>query len=189
MTEMHDDQEFGFKRTVCACRKCRIWCEHQPGYLVPSDLTRLVPADVDPFVWAEEHLRASRGYVALSSEGIVSIPSLVPAKGESGHCHWYKHGRCVVHDRSPFGCAYLDQHMTNREADQKNEVGRSARKLAFEQAFLYSRIWSHLWEMDLIYFTGDEDKKKALAAIRAVSRCEQSKERRKQRKAKRRARR
>ena len=191
MELQHDKQEFGFERTVCACRMCRLWCEHQPGYLVPSDLTRLIPPDVDPFVWAEEHLRASRGYVALSTASgtAVSIPSLVPAKGVAGHCHWYEQGRCVVHDRSPYGCSYIDQHMTAREADRRNQAGRSARKRAFEQQSLYARLWSHLWEMGLIYSTGAEDQKRALTAIRAVHQREQSKERRKQRKARKKMRR
>ena len=104
-----DQQEFAFERTVCECRKCKIWCEHMPGYLVPSDLTRLIPADADPMVWAEQHLRASQGYIGFTASGLASIPSLVPAKGEDGHCHWYEGGRCGVHDRSPFGCAYIDQ--------------------------------------------------------------------------------
>lgn len=82
----HDKQEFGFERTVCACRKCQLWFEHQPGYLVPSDLTRLIPPDVDPFVWAEEHLRASRGHIVFSTASgtVMSIPSLVPQKGTLG---------------------------------------------------------------------------------------------------------
>ena len=64
-----------------------------------------------------------------------------------------------------------------------------ARKRAFEQQSLHARLWSHLWEMGLIYSTGAEDQKRALTAIRAVHQREQSKERRKQRKARKKMRR
>lgn len=43
MNKEHDNHEFAFARTVCSCRLCRLWCEHMPGFLVPSDLDRLIP--------------------------------------------------------------------------------------------------------------------------------------------------
>lgn len=177
-----DQKEFAFERTVCECRKCKIWCEHMPGYLVPSDLARLIPVDADPMVWAEQHLRASQGYIGFTSAGLVSIPSLVPAKKEDGHCHWYEGGRCGVHDRSPFGCAYIDQDMTTREAERRNDAGREARRQAFDQQSLYSRIWGHLWDKGLIYASSTEDRLKALTAIGLVVRREEGKQRRKARK-------
>jgi hypothetical protein len=181
---MAQDQrkEFGFLRTECACRKCQIWCEHMPGYLVPSDITRLIPAEADPIVWAEEHLRASQGYIGLSASGVVSIPSLVPKKGEDGHCHWYVQGRCTVHQNSPFGCAYIDQDMTSREADKRSEAGRAARKQSFDEQSLYAQIWAHLAQKGLIYSSSTVDQKKALAAIGIVMHREKIRERRNGRK-------
>jgi hypothetical protein len=79
--------------------------------------------------------------------------------------------------------------MTEREADRRNRAGRAAREQAFQQQSLYARIWSHLWERGLIYSTGAEDQKRAMAAFQTVDRREQCKERRKQRKLRRRMRR
>ena len=100
-------EEFGFTRTTCDCKACQTWCRHQPGFLVPSDLDRLIPAGEDPFVWAEEHLRASPGYMAFVEGQMVIAPSLVPTKKADGDCHWLRDGKCQVHAASPYGCAYL----------------------------------------------------------------------------------
>jgi len=161
--------EFGFSRTSCACRKCSVFCEHMPGFLVPSDLTRLIPPDADPFLWAETHLRASFGALLPSPEGMRWIPSLVPAKAINGHCHWLKDGHCEVHEVSPYGCAFLDQHMSNREAQRRWKAGREARWDEMVCEGLYEKLWVHLSEKDLVYSTGDEDRKRisqALAEIR-----------------------
>ena len=56
--------EFGFDRTSCDCELCSCWCRIMPGFLVPADLQRLCPPDVDVMTWAKEHLRASQGFVA-----------------------------------------------------------------------------------------------------------------------------
>ena len=34
--------EFGFARSICACPACRVFCHYVPGFLVPSDLERLL---------------------------------------------------------------------------------------------------------------------------------------------------
>lgn len=109
--------EFGFHRTKCACELCSFWCRSMPGFLVPSDLQRLCPPGEDLMTWAKEHLWASQGFIVFDTKtgDFVQIPSLVPAKQASGHYHWLQpDGRCAVHDDSPFGCAFLDQHMKDR---------------------------------------------------------------------------
>lgn len=132
--------EFGYSRTECSCRKCQLWCEHQPGFLVPSDLDRLIPPDQDALAWAELHLRASLGFRTVVGPMILCIPSLVPAKQAHGHCHWYSDGNCQVHDVAPFGCAFLDQHLTQRDAEERNEAGRESRGRTFERNELYAQI-------------------------------------------------
>ena len=119
--------EFGFERTNCACRQCQIWCENQPGNLIPADLLRLIPEGVDPLQWAEQHLRASEGYELIRPGVIRMIPSLVPAKQQNGHCHWYQSGMCAVHETSPFGCAFFDQHISHEEARRRGDAARQAR--------------------------------------------------------------
>jgi hypothetical protein len=37
--------ELGFERTVCDCRACKINCEFIPGFLLPSDIRRIVYSD------------------------------------------------------------------------------------------------------------------------------------------------
>ena len=120
-----NEQEFGFKRTVCSCRMCRLLCEHEPGYLVPSDLTRLIPPEVESVRLGgrtfEGKSRIRRVFNRFWDRSVDPV-SGAREEGLSGHCHWYEQGRCVVHDRSPFGCAYLDQHLTDREADRRNQT-------------------------------------------------------------------
>jgi hypothetical protein len=111
-------KEIGFTRTTCGCKKCQVWCKHQPGFLVPSDLDRLIPQDEDPYQWAEKHLRASPGLRIVVSGLTVSIPSIVPAKQENGHCHWFQGGNCLVHTnlttRLSHGARLLDSLVRRR---------------------------------------------------------------------------
>jgi hypothetical protein len=141
-------QEGGFKRTTCGCELCSCYCKVMPGFLVPSDLERLIPKDADPMAWARTHLRASKGSVmvnTLTGETISSIPSLVPAKQANGHCHWLNQdGKCNVHSDSPFGCAFYDQHMKDEEAERRNHYARMTRAQAFDEHSLYAEIWHML---------------------------------------------
>lgn len=149
--------EFGLTRVVCDCKVCSRWCKAVPGYLVPSDLGRLIPADTDPYQWADEHLRASIGL----KFGDIWIPSLVPAKQENGHCHWFINNRCAVHENAPFGCAFFsDCKHSPAEADQISAIGRAARGEAFQSDTLYARIWRYLWDKGLQYLTCNDDKQK-----------------------------
>ncbi|MBY0456886.1 MAG: hypothetical protein K2V38_06085 [Gemmataceae bacterium] len=161
-------EEFGFARTACDCQACKAWCRHQPGYLVPSDLDRLVPPGADPFAWAEEHLRASAGFVGFSAGELVVAPSLVPAKGAGGACHWLSGGHCQVHAAAPYGCAFFDQHMSGQEGESRSQSARAARAEAFRSGSLYAQVWSHLREQGLTYRTGPRDREKVGRAIRRV---------------------
>ncbi len=160
--------EFGFQRTTCDCELCSFWCRIMPGYLVPSDLERLCPPGADLMRWAREHLRASRGFLLVNrmTGAKMQIPSLVPAKQANGHCHWLQaDGRCGVHENSPFGCAFLDQHMKDRDADRRNDAGRLARLDDFDANGLYSQVWRMLKEADL---TGGGEHAEAMAELRRI---------------------
>ena len=139
--------------------------------------------------WAREHLRASQGFRLfdpLTGE-MLQIPSLVPAKQSNGHCHWLQpDGRCAVHDNSPFGCAFLDQHMTDKGAEQRNDAGRLARMEDFAENGPYSQVWHMLMEEGL---TGGGEHAQAMAELRRIraklakrAAQEDRKERRKRRK-------
>jgi hypothetical protein len=182
-------EEFGFKRSECACRKCQIWCEHIPGSLIPSDLERLVPPGVDPLAWAEEHLRVQTTGVSFlmnpETNHKLMIVALVPAKSTNGHCHWYFDRKCTVHEASPFSCAFFDCHMAQGEKDHRSMMAVGARFTALkDNQSLYRRICDHLLEKGLIYDTPREDNSMAHRRIEAIERHEATKNCRKQRKAK-----
>src|SRR5436853_7832803 len=124
--------EFGFQRTECGCARCSIFCRYMTGYLIPSDLDRLIPPGEDPLAWAKIHLRA-----LMAAPG--GLPSLVPAQQPSGQCHWLEDGKCGVWQNSPYGCAFFDQHMTREAHEQRNQPGWAARQVAFENNTLYAR--------------------------------------------------
>jgi hypothetical protein len=101
--------EFGAPRTNCSCKMCRLNCKVMPGYLIPADLERMIPAGADPFRWAEENLLASPGALVMKRGKSFRIPTLVPATKPDGSCiHLTKDERCDIHDVAPFGCAFFD---------------------------------------------------------------------------------
>ena len=128
-------EEFGFRRTACACTSCQVHCRIMPGSLVPSDLARLCPPGQELFAWAEVHLRAVAG---------TPFPTLVPARATNGHCHWLFAGRCAVHEAAPFGCAFFDTHMTDGEMKQRLEATLQARRLDAAAQGPYYQVWRHL---------------------------------------------
>jgi hypothetical protein len=115
--------EFGFQRTSCDCEACSLFCKYVPGYLVPADLGRMKPPGEDLLAWAREHLRAAPGVLVVNPQlGLATrIPALVPARAADGRCHWLlPNGHCAVHGKSPYGCAFVDSHMSRAEADRRN---------------------------------------------------------------------
>jgi hypothetical protein len=139
--------------------------------------------------WAREHLRASQGLRVSdpATNRVLQIPSLVPAPRADGSCHWLQaDGRCTVHQNSPYGCAFLDQHMKVAEARKRNEAGRQARLADFGASGPYSQVWETLVGEGL---TGGGEYAVAMAELRRIEkrdakRLEQlaRKERRKKRK-------
>jgi hypothetical protein len=139
-------EEFGFQRTECGCASCQVHCRHIPGSLAPADLTRLCPQGQEVFSWAEQHLRA------LTDK---PFPTLVPARHPNGSCHWFFEGRCLVHDRAPYGCAFFDSHMTAAETDRREAATVQARHQDAAAGGLYYRVWLHLRQRGLTAPSGD----------------------------------
>jgi hypothetical protein len=137
---------YGFRRTECACDFCRAPCRHIPGSLDPSDLARLCPEGQDLFAWAERHLRA------LTDK---PFPTLVPTRGVDGACHWHFEGKCAVHDRAPYGCAFFDSHMPEEEVQRRSEATVRARREDAAAGGLYWRVWRYLCERGLTGKSGD----------------------------------
>lgn len=138
--------EFGFRRTECGCGFCKAYCRHLPGALDPSDLPRLCPPAQDVFSWAEQHLRAMLDK---------PYPTLVPARHDSGACHWYFDGRCAVHDDAPYSCAFFDSHMPQSEVERRVAVTVQAIRQDVAANGLYYRVWLHLRQKGLIGRPGD----------------------------------
>jgi hypothetical protein len=159
-------EQHGFKRTTCDCEYCRAPCRHLPGSLDVADLERLCPPGADIFAWAEEHLRA------LPEK---SFLTLVPARQANGHCHWHLDGKCVVHEASPFGCAFYDTHMSEAEAEKRTAATIQARDDDEAKRGLYYRVWRHLCGKGL---TGPPGDRKGLAADwRELKRAEKQRRR------------
>jgi hypothetical protein len=99
-----------------------------PGVLGVGDLNRIAEvlgyADIEAF--AQDHLVVVDGLkVAIQPPGqktkrLVSIPTLAPAARADGSCHWLEGGRCSIHAVSPFGCAYIDAHMSNSDTERRS---------------------------------------------------------------------
>ena len=153
-------EQFGFRRTECACAFCQLPCRHIPGSLDVSDLARLCPPGLDVFRWAEEHLRA------LADR---PVPTLVPARQANGACHWLFHGQCAVHENAPYSCAFFDSHMTAAEATRRSAATLQARKDDAAREGLYYRVWRHLYRKGLTATFGD--KSALLEEAREIRRC------------------
>lgn len=127
-------KEHPFERTECECDECKTCCRHMPGNLIPEDLEKIIPfealADDDALAdWIQTHLCASAGATVMNSVtgAIFNVPTIVPQQTPSGACIFLDDedgkGYCTVHESAPFGCAYLDPHMTTEEADRRSHYG------------------------------------------------------------------
>jgi hypothetical protein len=118
-------REFGYARSKCGCEKCSVYCRFAPGMVIPQDLALLGPlarGETALIAWAMEHLQVSTGpmgFQVTGADGVrVKYPTLVPARGPDGlACHWLmEDGRCAVHERAPFGCAFFDCRLDGGDA-------------------------------------------------------------------------
>jgi Fe-S-cluster containining protein len=107
-----DMNEIPFERTVCACTGCVACCLRQPGYLVPGDVKRILEFTGKP---AKEILVDSLGGQVMDRETRIvrRIRTIVPKMDRTGRCNFLtEDNKCSIHPVAPFGCAYVDTHMT-----------------------------------------------------------------------------
>jgi Fe-S-cluster containining protein len=136
--------EFGFTRIKCSCHACQKNCRFMPGFLIPSDLGRMIPAGADPGRWAEENLLASPGALVIKDERAFRIRTLVPAVKPDGSCRFLSsERRCTIHEIAPFGCAFFD---CRPERGHLSEYGLKEVARAWAEGGLYSALWLRLWE-------------------------------------------
>ena len=140
--------EYGFRRTTCPCRACTISCEHLPGCLAPPDVERIARfleyTDVEKF--ARENLVTSDGArVVTTDRRVVSLPTLVPATaGPDGHCKFLKNGLCTIHPVSPYGCAFLDAHMSDKDLSARSRPLYDDLLHDLESDGPYTQLWRSL---------------------------------------------
>jgi hypothetical protein len=146
--------EFGFGRTVCACRECVLNCHHVPGYLIPADLERMqqhLAGGQELRAWAQQHLLASPGALVLRRGQAARIHTLVPARRPDGACTFLTDAdRCAIHAVAPFGCAFFDADMPNAEAVGRSKRGLQAVVEAWQTGGLYARLWVKLADAGLV---------------------------------------
>lgn len=139
--------EFGFLRTVCACKECTTNCIFIPGYLIPADLARVVPDGISANEWAVQNLLASPGALVTNTAGhVFRIPTLVPARTPDGSCKFLNSGKCDIHRDAPYGCAFFG-HMSDAEANHRSIQGLTA--ILHDMQGKYSQLWQFLWDAGL----------------------------------------
>jgi hypothetical protein len=153
--------EFGQRRSICACDDCQKNCRFVPGYLIPSDLKRMIPPGADPLEWAERNLLASPGaVVSVRDGGLLRVPTLVPATRPDGACiHFNAEGRCDIHGIAPFGCAFFSCKQSREKGNSLSKNGIRAVALALaDPASLYCRILEHLQHKQLLSPSPEEKR-------------------------------
>jgi hypothetical protein len=118
-----------------------------PGYLLPSDLERIIPPFVDSFTWAQDNLLASPGALLMDSRTLKTfrVGTLVPAVKADGSCiHLTADNRCDIHEISPFGCAFFDCS-TDARGNLLRDSFYLIQEAQADPMSRYARIWSHLY--------------------------------------------
>lgn len=161
--------EFPFARSVCACRRCSICCEHIPGTLVPSDLAAIAAkfgrTDLEAFA-REWMLAGDSATIRLADGRVLTLGKLVPRRGADGACVFYEHGRCSIHEVAPFGCRYYDAHMTDAASNQRDYAMSSALLDDIETGGRYTRAVAELRILGKLADPASQ------ASLKAAMRCE-----------------
>lgn len=167
MQEDSSRTEFGFPRSKCECRECQVNCRYMPGFLIPADLDRMIPAGADPFEWAESNLLASPGALVSADGKLFRIPTLVPAVKEDGSCTHLqggkRNGKCTIHQIAPFGCSFFD---CGPERGNLSRHGLMAVYDATHEDSLYRKLWLHLSNLGHTQLAPEELRKRINVDIR-----------------------
>lgn len=159
-------------RTVCACRRCSICCEHIPGTLAPSDLPRIAAhlSHDDPLASAREFLLVGNGPTLRLSDGqVLTLPKLVPRRNAAGACVFFEQGRCTIHSVAPFGCSHFDAHMSDAEFALRSDSLNAALLAEHQANAMYSRAVVELRVLGKLAPPASVSKASLLAAMRKES--------------------
>lgn len=138
-----------FERTACDCEQCVTCCVHIPGSLIPGDLERIAEhLGREPDTrFKTEFFNASDGAKIIvwdeSGAHPMQIPTIVPKLTKKG-CIFLKDRKCTIHEVAPFGCAYVDPHMSKEDGDLRCRAAVEAQAADWVVSGPYSRMWSLL---------------------------------------------
>lgn len=110
-----------FNRTTCSCPSCVACCKRGGGPLLLRDVQPICErAGLPPerLLWASPGTvlgRVGFGHIELKRVG-----TIVPQSTESGRCIFLTADECcAIHDIAPFGCAFYDTHMGQRDSTER----------------------------------------------------------------------
>ena len=141
-----------FERTECACDDCKSHCKREPGFLIPGDWEQICErklgddlAQLHNFV--TQNFRCSDKTKAITPDGLMVIPTIVPARKDDGSCVFLdENERCTIHDIAPYGCSHFDDHMEFDEGHKRMQAGVAA---IMNDPAAYCGLWALLADNDL----------------------------------------
>lgn len=142
-----------YERTVCACDECRQCCKKGPGYLLPEDLPN----------FSINELQASLRTKILFSgmREFINVPTLVPRTKEDGSCVFLdENERCMIHDRSPWGCSHFDTHQ-EEDGIERSKAGIS-NLLSNGKEVGYWSTWHTVTTLHPVLLNKDDDQTEVL---------------------------
>lgn len=136
-----------------------------PGYLLPDDICQILmecdvsmnyssiqnwsikEQDADTINFITDYFLASDGAIVKKGNEVFRIPTIVPARKETGECIFFADFKyCSIHSVSPFGCAFFDSHQTQKTANVISSLGLKLLALLFDEFGWYSMYYS-IWKM------------------------------------------
>jgi hypothetical protein len=138
--------------------------------LIPGDAERLARTlgakDFD--AWVLECLEASQGATVPHEGKLIRLPTIVPRRRAQGGCVFLMEDRCTVHDVSPFGCAYLDMHMSPVEVTRRSAAALLAVANDWARKGPYSQIWARLFTAGNVAVSLEERQANLHQALAAI---------------------
>lgn len=154
-------EKYGYKRTECDCEECVNRCKTKPGMLLYDDLVRIyakylrdmkrneIPKLLFPqeeqfdnlMEFMHDHFVASLETEVVQNGEKKTLPLIVPRRRFNMECVFLEEDRCLIHEYSPFGCAYFD-HENHRQDLLVQGLGELIEWSDKTQA--YYAIWKEL---------------------------------------------
>jgi hypothetical protein len=105
----------------------------------------------DVIKFARKNLLASEGVkVSTDTGAVVTLPTLVPATSADGRCKFLSKGRCMIHEVSPFGCAFIDAHQGDDDYAVRADALYRALHDDLQAGGEYSSVWVELNKRGLV---------------------------------------